>query len=77
MGPRLREPMPKRKAGPEPESDKPKKKTTLKAWEDVARKAKIVAAIRGLDIFDYIDSILRPAVERDHEQALKQESGDR
>jgi hypothetical protein len=45
-----------------------------RAGQDVARKAKIVAAIRGLDLFEYIDGILRPAVERDHAAAIRDEA---
>jgi hypothetical protein len=56
------------------EEGPPGKKTTVKLWDDVARKARIVAAIRGEDLFDYLDSIVRPAVERDHKRALKDEA---
>lgn len=50
------------------------KKTTVKVWEDIAHKAKIVAAIRGVDLFDYLDSVLRPIIERDHKQDVAKEA---
>jgi hypothetical protein len=73
----VRGPMAKKKAAPPGPAggDEPGgKKTTLKVWEDVARKAKIVAAIRGLDLFEYVDGILRPAVDRDHATAIRDEA---
>jgi hypothetical protein len=72
----LREPMARKKpAADSGVPDGPQgTKTTVKLWEDLARKAKIVAAIRGVDLFDYLDSIIRPVVERDHSQAIKDEA---
>jgi hypothetical protein len=68
----LREPqMAKRKASKEGEAPG---KTTVKLAEDVARKARIVAAIRGVDLFDYLDSIVRPIIDRDHERAVREEA---
>ena len=63
-----------RKKKPATEGPAEGRKVTVKLWEDVARKAKIVAAIRGVDLFDYLDSIVRPAVERDHAQAIRNEA---
>jgi hypothetical protein len=39
--------------------------STIKVKPDMAREAKVVAAVRGVSLIDYIDDILRPVVERD------------
>jgi hypothetical protein len=49
-------------------------KATLKVRKDLARKARAVAALRDVDLFDYVDSILTPAVERDYVKAVEEES---
>jgi hypothetical protein len=70
----LSKPMARKKPSAEAEGEEARgTKTTIKVWEDVARKAKIVAAFRGIDLFDYIDAVLRPVIERDLGKAIQDE----
>ncbi len=50
----------------------PRKKTTAEVAPEVLRDARIVAAWRGMELREYVDSILRPVVERDRREAAKE-----
>jgi len=68
--------MPKRKPpqeGTEGKQAQPKK-TTTKVWAELLRKANMVALHKGIDLFDYVDAILRPAVEADYARMIQAES---
>jgi hypothetical protein len=61
-----REPMGrKRKPGKVPTA-------TAKVAADLHRKVKMIATHRGVEMFDYLDALLRPAVERDFERMLRE-----
>jgi hypothetical protein len=49
------------------------KLTTAKVEEALLRRAKVVATLRGLDLHAYLDSLLRPLVDRDYREAISQE----
>ena len=38
------------------------------------RLANIVAMHKGVDLFDYLDAVLRPVVEEDYQRMLKDET---
>jgi hypothetical protein len=52
----------------------PERKITVKVAEDLHRKMGVLAAHRGIDLYDYHDSILRPVVERDYARMIREES---
>lgn len=49
---------------------------TVKIRGDVARDAKIVAAIRGLTLASYLTETLQPLVDRDLRKALQDRSSE-
>lgn len=51
----------------------PRARVTTNVDPAMLRKAKIVAAGRDMEMFDYIHSILFPAVERDYDKFIKDE----
>jgi hypothetical protein len=58
----------------EPESGKPK--TTTKVYMELLRRARIVAIHREIDLFDYLDGILRPVIDRDYDKMIREEGAD-
>lgn len=48
--------------------------TTAKVPVDLVRKARVVATIRSMDIQEYIESVLRPAIEADYRKAIQDEA---
>src|SRR4051794_9811551 len=68
------EKMPKKQRGGQEGGEQPGKKTTMKVAPDLLRKAKMVAVYKDEDLFDYIESILRPAVDRDYDQMIRDEA---
>jgi hypothetical protein len=60
---------------PGPKRDpKPVVKSTTKVNRDILRKANMVAQHRGIDLYDYVESLLAPAVERDYHRMIKSEA---
>src|SRR5690348_11033428 len=59
--------MSKKKTEHDTASDEPVGKTNTKVSVTMLRKARTVASHRDVDLFDYLDSILNPAVDRDYE----------
>ena len=53
----------------------PRPRVTTNVDPGILRKAKIVATDRRVEMFDYLDSILRPVIERDYDKFIKDESG--
>lgn len=47
------------------------RKTNTKVEEELLRKARIVAESRKVDLFDYLDALLRPSVERDYRHFVR------
>jgi hypothetical protein len=62
--------MARKRKGEEAPSDK----TTVKIPADLARKARVVAVLRNVDLFDYLDGVLRAPVERDYQKAIEEEA---
>lgn len=56
-------------------TDRPEDKTTTKVATDVLRKLRIVADHRGVDLFDLLDSVLRPVAAKLYEDFLAEETG--
>lgn len=54
----------------------PEPKTTTKVYTDLLRRARQVAVNKDVDLFDYIDSILRPAVDTDYRKMIEREAKD-
>ncbi len=54
--------MPRKKKEPQEE------KTTMKVNKSKLRRANIVALHLGIDLFDYIDAIITPAIDKDYDQ---------
>lgn len=71
MTTKLREPMGRKRMFPEGEEPK---KTTMKVEPGLLRKAKMVSTYREMEMFDYIDAILRPVVERDYDKMIQTEA---
>lgn len=62
--------MAKKKAGDE---QPPKKNpTTTKIDAELLRQAKTVAAFRGIDLFEYLDTIIRAQVGADYRQVVRE-----
>lgn len=53
-------------------ADSSSEKMTTKIEKGLLKKARIVAITRGIDLFEYLDSVLRPTVEKDHKDAMSQ-----
>ncbi len=70
----LRAPMGKKKTTGEEPAEQPEKKTTMKVAPDLLRKAKMVATYLDKDMFEFVDGILRPAVEEMYDQMIRDES---
>ena len=49
-------------------------KTTTKLDAEVLRKARTVALYRDKELFDYLDAIVRPVVERDYHKMIEEEA---
>jgi hypothetical protein len=49
---------------------------TTKIAADLHRKVKAMCAHRKVDMFDYLDAVLRPVVERDWERLIREERGE-
>lgn len=64
--------MPKKPAPQGSEAPKPPKITTRVA-ADVARMARILADDEGIDLYDYLDAILRPVVAERYQQFVRRE----
>lgn len=45
---------------------------TIRVHSDLARKARIIAAAKGISLPDYIAEVLRPIVDADLAQTIKQ-----
>jgi hypothetical protein len=45
---------------------RPDQRTRTKLSSRLLRKARMVAASRGVDVQDYIEAVLRPVLERDY-----------
>lgn len=54
-------------ANPQPE------KTSTKVEREILRKARAVADYKRIDLFDYLDSLLRSSVEDDYSEMLREE----
>jgi hypothetical protein len=48
------------------------KKTSLKVSPDLLRKARMVSLHKDLEMFAYIDALLRPLVERDYARMIQE-----
>lgn len=48
--------------------------TQTKLARDVHRKAKIVATHKGVELYEYLDAILRPVVDRDFLRMIRDEA---
>lgn len=48
--------------------------TTTRIDVELVRKAKIVAIWRDMELFEYLDAILRPVVQGDYEHRLREEA---
>ena len=47
---------------------------TVRVDADILRKARIVAAIKGLSLAEYLSEVLRPAVDREHAELVTEEA---
>jgi hypothetical protein len=54
--------------------DESQEKTTTKVAVDLNRMAKLIATSEGIEVFDLIDSILRPALTVRHAEMVKREA---
>jgi hypothetical protein len=50
------------------------KKTTMKVAPDLLRKARMVSLDKGVDLYDYIDTLLRAVVEADYRAMIDREA---
>lgn len=68
------DPMSKKQKPPATDSaEHPKNPVTTKVDKELIRKAKTVASHREIDLFDYLDSVLTPAVEKDYYAIIREE----
>ena len=54
--------------------NKPKTVTT-KLSADLHKKVRLLVAHRGVEMFDYLDALLRPAIERDYDRVVRELGG--
>lgn len=47
-------------------------KTTTKVDKQLIKMARQVAIERGMELFDYLEGIIRPVIERDHAKWVRQ-----
>jgi hypothetical protein len=47
---------------------RPRQRTATKVPSPLLRKARMIAAYKGMPLDEYIETILRPVIERDYEQ---------
>src|SRR4051794_26689375 len=66
-------PMAKKRPGKDPVS--PDEKTTVKMRSELVRRARTVAAYRDIDLFEYLDQLVGPMVDRDYQAIVKAEGG--
>jgi hypothetical protein len=71
-----REPMSKKHSpGEKAEAGQPGKRvTTTKVDSELMRKAKVVAAYRDVDLFEYLDGLLRSLIERDYSRIVREDN---
>lgn len=68
--------MAKKKGDEAKEAAPPKKNTTTtKVDAELLRQAKTVASFRDMDLYDYLDGILREAVARDYRGIVRPGAG--
>lgn len=63
--------MSKKTPAPDPEGGIPK--TTTKIRSSTLQKAKALAAIRDLDLFDFLDGLLTPMIEKEYARRVKED----
>jgi hypothetical protein len=51
---------------------RPEKRRAVKVPSPLLRKARMVATSQGVDVRDYLEKVLRPALERDYEQIFEE-----
>lgn len=56
----------------EPAMGKKPATETIRIHSDLARKARIIAAAKGISVPDYIAEVLRPIIETELAEALKE-----
>lgn len=59
-----------KKTAPEPEESIPK--TTTKVRMSTIQKAKALAAINDQDLFEYLDELLTPLIEKEYVRRVKE-----
>jgi len=57
-----------------PASPEPPRKTTMKVDAELLRKARHVAIYKEIDLFDYIEGLLRPLIEAAYIRMIKDEA---
>lgn len=69
----LSPPMPKK--NPRPASSVNEgDKTTTKVYVRLIRRARMISDHRGIDLFEYIDSLLSGPIDRDYRQLIENEA---
>lgn len=56
---------------PSSEGELPLRKTTTKVDAELLRKANSIASIRGIDLYELIDGILRPPIEEEYKRRVR------
>lgn len=59
-----------------PQSHPPDPQIPVKMSKSLHRKAKMVALDRDMELYEYLDKILRPAIERDHKRLFSRGASD-
>lgn len=60
----------------DPDAQKATGKTTVKLPVDLHRRARMVASDRGIDLSDYLEALLRPAIDKDYKQMVRRMAGE-
>jgi hypothetical protein len=59
---------PRRKKRPRPEA-----RTSTSVSERLLAKARMIAASKGIDLKDYLESVMRPLIEQDYDRMFHDE----
>lgn len=63
--------MPRKKKVPGATPPKPRDATTVKIDSELHHKARMVALARRIELYEYLDEIIRQTIDHDHKQIIR------
>lgn len=68
--------MSKKKGGEGQEPKPPKNPTTTKVDAELLRQAKLIATYERIDLYDYLDSLIRDRITQRYRQIVREPEGE-